>query len=60
MVSKRKLVREKSKAWIKESPEDEPVNFMDPMVVKSVVGKCVRTHILCITLQSSPPSSPSL
>ena len=30
--------KEEGKAWIKEGPEDEPVNFMDPVVAKKVVG----------------------
>ena len=30
----------RGKAWIKEGTEDEPVNFMDPVVVKSVLGVC--------------------
>lgn len=31
--------KEEGKAWIKEGPEDEPVNFMDRGVVKKVVGE---------------------
>lgn len=27
------------KAWIRESAQDEPVNFMDPVVVKRVLGQ---------------------
>ena len=27
------------KAWIREGPEDEPLNFLDPSVVQRVVGK---------------------
>ena len=36
--SSKSAVKE-GKAWIKESAEDDPINFMDPLVVKSVVGK---------------------
>ncbi len=32
--------KEEGKAWIKEGPEDEPVNFMDPVVARKVVSEC--------------------
>jgi len=31
--------KEEGKAWIQEGPEDEPLNFMDPVVSKKVVGE---------------------
>ena len=34
-----RAVKDEGKAWIKDGPMDEPVNFMDPMVVKRVMGE---------------------
>ena len=35
----RKPVAKEAKAWIKEGTGDDPVNFMDPVVVKSIFGE---------------------
>lgn len=36
--NRKSVVAGKAKAWIKEGTEDDPVNFMDPMAVKSILG----------------------
>lgn len=35
----RKLARQRSQAWLKESGTDEPLNFLDPKVAQRVLGK---------------------
>ncbi|OCT71705.1 hypothetical protein XELAEV_18034683mg [Xenopus laevis] len=35
----KKQARQKSKAWLKEGEEDEPLNFLDPKAAQCVLGK---------------------
>lgn len=41
---RRKLSRQRSRAWLKEGGGDEPLNFLDPKVAQRVLGKQPACH----------------